>query len=209
MTKIKICGITNKEDALWTTSLKVDALGFIFANSPRRVDPGIVQEIIELLPPFISSVGVFVNEDRKRVKEIAERCCLTTLQFHGEESPSYCQGFKQKVVKAFRIKDKKMLEKILQYQGKIDACLLDTYSPFQHGGTGRIFNWDIAKEVKKLGIPIILSGGLNPDNVGRAISKVRPYAVDVSSGVEKKRGKKDLEKLRNFIRIVRKIDESL
>ena len=207
MTKIKICGITNKEDALWAIRLKVDALGFIFAYSPRRVNPRIAQEIIELLPPFISIVGVFVNEDRKRVKEIAERCCLTTLQFHGEESPSYCQGFKQKVIKAFRIKDKKILEKILQYQGKIDACLLDTYSPFQHGGTGRIFNWDIAKEVKKLELPIILSGGLNPDNIGEAISKVRPYAVDVSSGVEKKPGKKDLEKLRNFVRIVRKIDE--
>lgn len=209
MVKIKICGITNKEDALRAIKLKVDALGFIFANSPRRVDPKIVQKIIELLPPFISSVGVFVNKDREKVKKIAESCHLTTLQFHGEESPSYCQGFRQKVIKAFRIKDKNVLKKIPQYQDKVDACLLDAYSPFKYGGTGKIFNWDVAREVKKLRIPIILSGGLNPDNVEEAINKVRPYAVDVSSGVEKKPGKKDPEKLRNFVKIVREIDESL
>ena len=209
MVKIKICGITNKEDALRAIKLKVDALGFIFANSPRRVDPKIVQKIIELLPPFISSVGVFVNKDREKVKKIAESCHLTTLQFHGEESPSYCQGFRQKVIKAFRIKDKNVLKKIPQYQDKVDACLLDAYSPFKYGGTGKIFNWDVVREVKKLRIPIILSGGLNPDNVEEAINKVRPYAVDVSSGVEKKPGKKDPEKLRNFVKIVREIDESL
>jgi len=208
MAKIKICGITNKEDALWAISLKVDALGFIFANSPRRVDLEIAQKIIELLPPFISSVGVFVNEDREKVKGIVESCRLTTLQFHGEESPSYCQGFRQKVVKAFRIKDKSMLEKITQYQNKIDAYLLDTYSPFRYGGTGRTFDWRVAKEIKRLGLPIILSGGLNPDNIREAISQVRPYAVDVSSGVEKEPGKKDLEKLRDFVRIVRETDES-
>jgi len=206
MIKIKICGITNTEDALWAINLKVDALGFIFADSPRRVEPEIVQGIIELLPPFISSVGVFVNEDRKKVEEIAESCGLTTLQFHGEESPSYCEEFKQKVVKAFRIKDKSVLKKIPQYQDKIDAYLLDTYSPFAYGGTGKTFDWRIAKEIKEFGLPIILSGGLNPENIREAISEVEPYGIDVSSGVEERPGKKNLEKLINFVRIVRETD---
>ncbi len=208
MIKIKICGITNKEDALWAVNLKVDALGFILADSPRRVRPEIVQGIIELVPPFISSVGVFVNEDRKKVKEIAESCGLTTLQFHGEESPSYCQGFKQKIVKAFRVKDKSVLKKAAQYQNKVDAYLLDTYSAFTYGGTGKTFDWSITKEIKEFGLPIILSGGLNPENIREAISEVEPYGVDVSSGVEERPGKKNMEKLINFVRIVRETDES-
>ncbi len=208
MIKIKICGITNKEDALWAVNLKVDALGFIFAASSRKVKPEIVQRIIELLPPFISSVGVFVNEDRKKVEEITESCALTTLQFHGQESPSYCEGFKQKIVKALRIENKDILEKAVQYKDKVDAYLLDTYSPFAYGGTGKTFDWRIAKEIKEFGLPIILSGGLNPENIREAISEVEPYGVDVSSGIEKRPGKKNLEKLINFVRIVRETDES-
>lgn len=207
MTKIKICGITNKEDALQAIDLRVDALGFVFADSPRRVSPEVAREIIELLPPFICRVGIFVNEDKKKVKEIARGCNLTTLQFHGEESPSYCRGFREKVVKAFRVKDESILKKVDQY--KVDAYLLDTYSSQGYGGTGKTFNWDIARKIKEFGVPIILSGGLNPANVRKAISKVRPYAVDVSSGVEKKKGKKDPEKLKNFVKIVREMDESL
>ena len=206
MIKIKICGITNKEDALWAVNLKVDALGFIFADSPRRVEPEIVQGIIELLPPFISSVGVFVNEDREKVKEITESCHLTTLQFHGQESPSYCEGFKQKIVKALRIKDKSVLKKAVQYKDKVDAYLLDTYSASKYGGTGKTFDWRIAKEIKKFGLPIILSGGLNPENIREAISEAEPYAVDVSSGVEERPGKKNLKKLINFVRIARETD---
>ncbi len=208
MIKIKICGITNKEDALWAVNLKVDALGFIFADSPRRVEPEIVQKIIELLPPFISSVGVFVNQDRKKVEEIAESCGLTTLQFHGEESSSYCEGFKQKILKALRIENKDILEKAIQYKDKVDAYLLDTYSPSKYGGTGKTFDWRIAKEIKKFGLPIILSGGLNPKNIREAISEVEPYGVDASSGIEERPGKKNMEKLINFVRIVRETDES-
>lgn len=203
MIKIKICGITNTEDAFWAVNLKVDALGFIFADSPRRVEPEIVQKIIELLPPFISSVGVFVNEDRKKVEGIAESCGLTTLQFHGQESPSYCEGFKQKIVKALRIENKDILKKAAQYQDKVDAYLLDTYSPSKYGGTGKTFDWSIAKEIKKFGLPIILSGGLSPENIKEAISEVEPYGIDVSSGVEEEPGKKNLKKLINFVRIVR------
>ena len=202
MTRIKICGITNKEDALWTADLKVDALGFIFAESPRRVGPDVVCEIVKFLPPFISTVGVFVDEDKEKVKEIADLCSLTTLQFHGEESPAYCQGFRQKVIKSFRVKDESVLEKAVSY--KVDAYLLDTYLRGRPGGTGKTFNWEIAGRVKGIGVPLILSGGLNPDNVARAISEVRPYAVDVSSGVESKEGKKDYGKLERLVKMVRK-----
>lgn len=203
MTRIKICGITNKEDALWAADLRVDALGFIFAESPRRVKPDAVCKIVKLLPPFISTVGVFVDEDKEKVREIADLCSLTTLQFHGEESTAYCEGFRQKVIKSFRVKDDTVLEKTVSY--KVDAYLLDTYLPGTPGGTGKTFNWEIARKVKTLGVPLILSGGLNPDNVVRAIRKVGPYAVDVGSGVESKEGKKDYAQLERLVRMVRKL----
>ena len=205
MTRIKICGITNKQDALEAVRLGVDALGFVFAHSSRRVIPRMVQEIVELLPPFISRVGVFVDEDKEKVKKIANSCHLTTLQFHGEEAPSYCQGFREKIVKAFSIKDTSVLEKIPEYE--VDAYLLDSYSPLRYGGTGKTFDWDIAREIKEFGVPIILSGGLNPDNVKEAIERVRPYAVDVGSGVEAREGKKDPEKLKSFVMKVRRANE--
>lgn len=164
-----------------------------------------VQEIAQLLPPFISRVGIFVNEDKEKVEKIAKSCHLTTLQFHGEESPSYCQGFREKIVKAFSIKDTSVLEKIPEYE--VDAYLLDSYSPLRYGGTGKTFDWDIAREIKEFGVPIILSGGLNPDNVKEAIERVRPYAVDVGSGVEAREGKKDPEKLKSFVRAVRGANE--
>jgi len=205
MTRIKICGITNKEDALEAAHLGVDALGFVFAHSPRRVIPGMVQEIAQLLPPFISRVGVFVNEDKEKVKKIANSCHLTTLQFHGEESPSYCLGFREKIVKAFSIKDASVLGKVSEYE--VDAYLLDSYSPSRYGGTGKTFDWDIARKIKEFGVPIILSGGLDPDNVKEAIERVRPYAVDVGSGIEAREGKKDPEKLKSFVMKVRETDE--
>jgi phosphoribosylanthranilate isomerase len=205
MTRIKICGITNEEDALEAAHYGVDALGFVFAPSPRRVIPGMVQEIVQLLPPFISRVGVFVNEDKEKVKKIAESSHLTTLQFHGEETPSYCLGFREKVVKAFSIRDEAILKTIPEYE--VDAYLLDSYSPSRYGGTGKTFDWDIARKIKQFGVPIILSGGLNPDNVKEAIERVRPYAVDVGSGVEAREGKKDPEKLKSFVMKVRETDE--
>ena len=208
MTRIKVCGITNERDALWAVKFGVDALGFIFAESPRRVYPGVVKRIVSLLPPFVSRVGVFVNEDKERVREVAQTCSLTSLQFHGDESPFYCQEFSEwKVIKSFRVKDEGILEEISRY--RVDAYLLDTYSANKRGGTGEIFDWEIARKVKKLGIPIILSGGLNPENITQAIIKIRPYAVDVSSGVEKEIRKKDYQKLRNFVRKIRRQDELL
>ncbi|NQS90251.1 phosphoribosylanthranilate isomerase [Patescibacteria group bacterium] len=207
MIRIKVCGITNERDALRAVKLGVDALGFIFAESPRKVSPEVVEKIVSLLPPFIGRVGIFVNEDKEKVRKIAQACFLTSLQFHGEEPPFYCQEFKWKVIKSFRVKDRGILREISRY--KVDAYLLDTYCIDKRGGTGRTFDWEVAKEIRKLGVPVILSGGLNPENVVQAIIKVRPYAVDVSSGVEREKGKKDYQKLRDFVRKIRRQDELL
>ncbi len=196
MVKVKICGITNEEDALIATHMGADALGFIFAPSPRRITPLKAKKIIEILPPFIEKVGVFVNEDISRVKEIAEFCQLSCLQFHGEESPEYCNQFTLKVIKSFSINNE-VPPNMTSY--KADAYLLDTYSEIKKGGTGKIFNWDVALKVKEFNIPLILSGGLTSDNVKEAVEKVKPYAVDVASGVEIWPGKKSEEKIRKFI----------
>jgi phosphoribosylanthranilate isomerase len=208
MTKIKICGITNLEDALQALELGADALGFVFAPSPRKILPEEAKKIIEKLPPLVVKVGVFVNQDRPWVKEQISRCNLDLLQLHGEETPEYCLFFHPlPVVKSFRIKDESSLEQIPPYLSAVKAFLLDTAGEGKPGGTGKVFRWELALEVQKLGKPVILAGGLNPENVRAAITMVRPYAVDVSSGVETSPGKKDYNKLRQFIQQVRKTDE--
>ena len=206
--RVKICGITNLEDAFLAVNLGADALGFIFAKSPRRIEPEKAREIIDNLPPLVSKVGVFGDENGEKVKEAAAFCGLDTLQFHGDESPSYCQNFRSlfKVIKSFRIRNLKSLKPLSLYS--VDAILLDTYSKEAMGGTGKTFNWGIAKEAQGFGRPLILSGGLNPSNVTRAINLVEPYAVDVSSGVELSPGRKDPEKLRAFFEAVKQIDRS-
>jgi phosphoribosylanthranilate isomerase len=202
MVRVKICGITNIEDALLAVKLGADALGFIFAESPRRVDPETVAGIVSQLPPFVSKVGVFVDEDKEMVAKIAHLCGLDTLQFHGVEPPEYCARFQEKVIKALRVKNAESLEVLSSYS--VDAFLLDTHVEGVPGGTGITFDWSFAVEAKKYG-RIILSGGLNPENVAEAIKLVRPYAVDVSSGVEMRTGKKDPEKLKAFIERVKDV----
>ncbi|MCL0046773.1 phosphoribosylanthranilate isomerase [Thermodesulfovibrionales bacterium] len=200
MVKIKICGITNLEDALAAVDYGADALGFVFfQKSPRYVSPEKAMEIISCLPPFITTVGVFVNEDAKRISETVEIAGINILQMHGDESPDECYIW-HRVIKAFRIKDFTDLRPLEKY--RVSAFLLDTYSPEFFGGTGQIFNWDIAREAKRVG-RIILSGGLGPENVEKAIRHVRPYAVDVSSGIEEAKGKKDFKKMRAFIEIAK------
>lgn len=196
MVRVKICGITCKEDAEAAVRCGADAIGFVFADSPRKVTPVVVKDIISSLPPFIALVGVFVNEDEKEVRRIAKFCGLSTLQFHGDETPSYCSKF-PKAIKAFRIKDRGDIKKVREY----NACawLLDTYQEGKSGGTGKTFDWSIASELAKEG-RVILSGGLTPENVTEAIRVVSPYAVDVSSGVEEYPGKKDHKKIEEFIR---------
>jgi phosphoribosylanthranilate isomerase len=204
MTWIKICGITNEEDALQAASLEIDALGFIFAPSPRRVDPSVVEQIVRQLPVPLSKVGVFVNQGLSEVEEIANRCNLNVLQFHGEESPGYCQHFSLPVMKAIRIKGPESLRDMDLYPNV--PILLDTYHPTKAGGTGKPFPWEIAIKAKERR-NFILSGGLAPENVREAIKKVGPLGVDVNSGVERVPGKKDFLKMAEFVKEVKKADE--
>jgi len=201
--RVKICGIINLEDALLAADLGADALGFIFyPPSPRAVAPDAARAIIAQLPPLVTTVGVFVDEDAARVKELAAAVGLDWLQLHGKEAPEYCQGLGRRVIKAFRIQDEKSLAGLAAYRGAAQAFLLDTYKKGQVGGTGEVFNWDLARQARKYG-PIILAGGLTPENVAQAIAAAQPQAVDVASGVEAAPGKKDHVKLRAFVARVR------
>lgn len=202
--KVKICGITNLEDALVATEAGADALGFNFyERSPRYISTTAAAKIIRQLPPFIIKVGVFVNAPPELVFRAIADCGLNILQFHGDEPPEYCSQFGLMTMKAFRIRDAESLKAIANYQ--TEAFLLDAYSSDQFGGTGEKFNWDLAVEAKKLGRPIFLAGGLTPENVADAVSKVQPYAVDVSSGVESSPGKKDHAEMRTFIRAAQSV----
>ncbi len=201
MIRVKICGITNVEDALSAVDYGADALGFVFfEKSPRYITPDKAREIISHLPPFITTVGVFVNEEAARIKEIMGIAGVNILQLHGDEKPDAC-NICHRAIKALRVKNFTDLKPLENY--RCSAFLLDTYSPDSFGGTGQIFNWDIAVEAKRFG-RIILSGGLNPDNIEKAVMYVRPYAVDVSSGIEEDKGKKDLKKMRTFIEKAKK-----
>jgi phosphoribosylanthranilate isomerase len=203
MVRIKICGITNLEDALLAAELGADALGFIFySKSPRKVAPEAAREIIAQLPPLVASVGVFVDEAAAVVQDLAAKVGLDWVQLHGQESPEYCRNLGRRVIKAFRIKDEDSLRSLADYQGASQALLLDTYKPGQVGGTGEVFDWQMAREAKKYGW-IILAGGLTPANVARAIATALPAAVDAASGTEAEPGKKDPAKLRAFFKAVR------
>jgi phosphoribosylanthranilate isomerase len=204
MTWIKICGITNLEDGLHAASLGIDALGFIFATSPRRVEVGTAREIIKALPKTLLKVGVFVNEEEAEVRRVIEYCGLNGVQFHGEESSEYCHKFSCPVFKAVHVRDFESLKDMDKYSKDV-FILLDTYSPVQMGGTGSPFPLEIALKAKAKR-NFILSGGLNPINVGEAVKKVRPWGVDVSSGVEMTPGKKDFSKMVKFVREVKNED---
>ena len=188
--KVKICGITNLADAATAVRLGADALGFIFAPSPRRIAPQKVREIIRAIPPFVKTVGVFVNEAPAIIREIMQHCGLDLVQLHGDESPAFCDELMPYTIKSLRIKDESSLQTSRAYHGKVRALLLDTYSKEKIGGTGKTFDWNLAIKIKKMGIPFILSGGIGPSNIDLAIHTVRPYAVDVNSAVEKCPGKK-------------------
>jgi len=198
MVKVKICGITNYEDAAAAVDAGADALGFVFfRESPRYLSPEDAGRIIRRLPPFIATVGVFVNESHLVIEEIASTAGLSVVQLHGDESPEVC-CLSRRIVKAFRVRSLESLGTFGQYKDLVSAFLLDTYSAGAYGGTGQVFNWDIAVEAKQYG-RIILAGGLTPDNVGDAVRHVRPYAVDVSSGVESGKGRKDHPRMKLFI----------
>ncbi len=189
--KVKICGITNPEDAAQAAAVGVDALGFIFAKSPRRITPEKARTIIRALPSFVMSVGVFVNEDPTRIQDIIDFCGLDRIQLHGDEPADVAGRFMPRTIKAFQLRDERSLEKIKPYCGSVRALLFDTYAKEKRGGTGETFDWDLAVKGKAWGMPVILSGGLGPSNIEAAVSFVSPWAVDVNSGIEERPGKKD------------------
>lgn len=192
-TRIKICGMTDGNDVRHAVDAGVDALGFIFVpDSPRYINPEPAREIISRLPPFVDAVGVFMNEEAARVQEIVQYCGLTMLQLHGVETPEYCRQFQLRVVKAFQVHPELSAENLKPYEDAVSAFLLDTCHKTRGGGTGQVFDWTRLKELQPAK-PVILAGGIGPDNVVRAISEVRPFAVDVNSAVETEPGRKSAE----------------
>jgi phosphoribosylanthranilate isomerase len=203
-TWVKICGITNLGDAQAAVEARADALGFVFyEKSPRHMTIPAAAGIAKQLPGFVMRAGVFVNALKADVLRAIGECGLNLLQFHGDEPPEYCSQFGLMSMKAFRMRDAETLKELPKY--KTDAWLLDAYSPEAVGGSGEKFNWDLAVEAQKFGKPIFLAGGLTPENVAEAVRKVRPFGVDVSSGVEASPGRKDHVKLRAFINAVKTI----
>lgn len=199
--RVKVCGLTRAEEARLAVSLGASALGFIFyPRSPRYVEPEKARRIVAALPPLVTTVGVFVNEAPEEVARIVSEVGLDLVQFHGEESPEICARFFPKVIKAVRLRGREDLARIKAYRGVVRAVLLEPYVEGLPGGTGRTLDWDLACEARAFGLPIILAGGLGPENVREAVLKVRPYAIDVNSGVEKAPGRKDPEKLRALFR---------
>jgi phosphoribosylanthranilate isomerase len=204
--RIKICGITSVADALAAAEAGADAIGLmLWGPSKRYVTNEKAAEIVRALPPFISKVGVFVDPPAGEVHRALAEIGLDTIQLHGDESPVFCRQFGPvKTVKAFRVKNAGSLKQLTDFN--TDAWLLDSYVAGELGGTGAVFNWDLAVQAKDSGKPIILAGGLNPENIAEAIHEVWPYGVDVSSGVEASPGKKDHELVREFVAAVRGIE---
>lgn len=199
--RVKICGITNLADALHASVCGADALGFVFyAGSPRCIDPELARRIIAELPPLISTVGLFVNESPARIRELVAFCGLNAVQLHGDEQAEQCSYPPCRVIKALRLKELPTDAVLGAY--KVAALLLDAYLPGQFGGTGRCCDWQQAAVIAARH-RVILAGGLNAGNVAAAVRQVRPYGVDVSSGVEKQPGQKDPEQVARFIRMAR------
>ena len=200
-TRVKICGITRVEDALAAVRLGADAIGLVFyAESPRNVSLQAAQEIVAVLPPFISVVGLFVNASQNKIETVLSQLQLDVLQFHGDETAADCAQFNLPYLKAIRVKpDTNLLQCCLEFNSA-KALLLDAYTDAAYGGTGHVFDWNLIP--KSLPLPVILAGGLTAENVGAAIQQIQPYAVDVSGGVERAKGIKDAEKIAAFMRAV-------
>ena len=201
MIKVKICGITNGDDAQVAVAAGADALGFVmYRKSPRWVEPSVARSIIAGLPPFVLPVGVFVNEDVAAVRTLMDECGFALAQLHGDETAAYCQQLGRPVLKALRVKDRGSFLALAEYQGRasVRGFLIDAFSDHAYGGTGHTVDWTLAAEAAR-SVPILLAGGLTPENVAEAVRLVRPYGVDVSSGVEERPGKKDQEKVKAFI----------
>jgi len=201
MTRIKICGITNFDDAVCAAELGVDALGFIFyPESKRYIEPENAALIISKLPPYVTTVGVFVNQGADDIRSVKERTGIEVVQLHGDETPEFCRSLPYRAVKAIRLKERSDVGEVELYP--VQAILFDRYSDEAYGGTGKSFEWGWLRDLNT-SKKIVLSGGLKSDNVAEAVKTVGPYAVDVSTGVEDSPGKKSAEKMRKFIEAVR------
>ncbi len=206
MTFIKICGITNIEDALACVEAGADALGFnFFPSSPRYLTPLAAREIVDQLPKEILTVGVFVNEcSPEFVERLADEAGVSGVQLHGDEPPEYCAALSGRfVIKVFRIRTDFQLDVINNYN--VDAVMVDAFDVKLHGGTGRVVDWSIASEVSKLVPKMFLAGGLAPENVAVAVSTVNPFAVDACSSLESSPGKKEIDRVRQFVQAARKV----
>jgi phosphoribosylanthranilate isomerase len=196
--RIKICGITNLEDALSAVEAGADALGFVFAPSARQVTPEQAAAIVRELPPFVTTVGLVVDQDPRPILEV---CPVDVVQFHGSETPEQVAAVGRRAYKALRVRSEADMEGLGAY--RVSAFLLDAYVVGLPGGTGQRFPWELAEKARRFGRPVIVAGGLTPENVALCIRTTRPYGVDVSTGVEAAPGKKDPEKVRAFIRAAR------
>lgn len=208
--KVKICGITNKDDAVWAINYGADHIGLNFwKDSKRHVSVQGAAEWVPQLPAFASIVGVFVDAGQNEILPVVQKLNLKGIQLHGDETPSMLTALRLALqgmgrtaflIKAFRMQDETTIERMAEFKDAADYFLLDSFLPDQRGGTGARFNWDLAVKAKAVGKPIILAGGLTPDNVKDAVRRVQPAMVDVASGVEKSPKKKDLELMKEFIR---------
>jgi phosphoribosylanthranilate isomerase len=205
MTRVKICGITRIEDALAAAQAGADAIGLVFAPaSPRRVSVQQAAAIAAALPPFVTCVALFVDPDAAQVRAVLDAFHPDLLQFHGDEPPEFCAAFGLPYLKAVRVRPETDLLQYASTYAGARGLLLDAYHPDSHGGTGQRFDWDLIP--RHLPRPVVLAGGLDPDNVAAAVRQVRPWAVDVSSGVEVTKGIKDAGRIARFIREVRNAD---
>lgn len=210
MTRIKICGMTRPQDALAAAEAGADAIGLVFAKSPRQVTPRMAGGIVSVLPPFVSIVGVFVNARPSSILRLRDTLGLTEIQLHGDESPDYVAKLPGcRVIKALRVRDRSFIDLLPAYaEAGVSGLLLDAFSPQARGGSGRRFDWDLVIGLRDSGHltqtrPLILAGGLTPDNVAAGVRRIRPWGVDVSSGVEEELGVKSVEKMTRFVAAVR------
>jgi len=206
-TRVKICGLTRESDVVDAVGVGSDAVGLVFyARSPRYVETEQARRLLDILPPFVTSVGLFVDADPELVRTVLARVPLDSLQFHGDEPPDYCGAFDRPWIKALRMRPDTDLEAQVERYREARGLLLDTYDPGIAGGTGRRFDWELVPEW--LAPSIILAGGLSPENVAEAVGRLKPYAVDVSGGVESAKGVKDRAKMEAFMQGVKDGDES-
>lgn len=204
-TRIKICGITREQDVRAAVDAGADAVGLVFYKpSPRAVTIEQGAELAKAVPAFTTLVGLFVNPDRMLVEQVLARVPLDILQFHGDEPPEFCEQFHRRWIKAVRVREARDIEQAFDRYRNAAGLLVDAYDPDKYGGTGQSFNWSLIPEQRPL--PLILAGGLSSDNVASAVEQVRPWAVDVSGGVESSKGIKDVSRLTDFINEVHRVD---